>query len=50
LIEKTHGWRVSRGTRREFIFEKVADVEASVEDVLAAYRDHVTQTADQAGY
>ncbi|MEP4198113.1 MAG: PriCT-2 domain-containing protein [Aliishimia sp.] len=50
LIEKTHGWRVSRGPRREFIFEKVADVEASVEDVLAAYRDHVTQTADQAGY
>lgn len=50
LIEKTHGWRVSRGPRREFIFEKVTDVDASVEDVLAAYRDHVTQTADQAGY
>lgn len=50
LIERTHGWRVTRGQRREFIFEKVADVEASVEDVLAAYRDHVTATATEAGY
>lgn len=50
LIEKTHGWRVTRGQRREFIFEKVADVEASFEDVLAVYRDHVTATATEAGF
>ena len=50
LIEKTHGWRVTRGQRREFIFEKVEDVEASVEDVLAAYRDHVMATATEAGF
>lgn len=50
LIEKTHGWRVTRGLRREFIFDKVADVEASVEDVLAAYREYVAGTVSEAGY
>lgn len=50
LIEKTHGWRVTRGQRREFNFEKLADVEASVEDVLAAFRDHVAAAATEAGY
>jgi len=49
LIEKTHGWRVNRGRNRQFIFEKVADVEASADDVLAMYRDHVAQTATDAG-
>ncbi len=49
LIEKTHGWRVSRGRNRQFVFEKVADVEASIEDVLAAYREHMSKTLDQAG-
>lgn len=49
LIEKTHGWRVSRGRRREFIFEKVADVEASAEDVLEAYRAHQLALTEPAG-
>ena len=49
LIEKTHGWRVSRGRNRQFIFEKVEDVEASVEDVLSAYREHLAQSVTDAG-
>lgn len=48
LLERTHGWRITRGHNREFIFEKVADVEASVEDVMAAYRDHMANTTTQA--
>ena len=50
LIEKTHGWRVTRGRHREFIFEKVEDVEVSAEDVLAAYREHQNSLTEAAGY
>jgi hypothetical protein len=44
LIEKTHGWRITRGARREFIFEKVADVEVTAEDVLSMYREQMAST------
>ena len=48
LIEKTHGWRVSRSRNRGFIFEKVMDIEASVEDVLSAYREHLASLTTKA--
>lgn len=49
LLEKAHGWRVSRGRRREFIFERVAVVEATVEDMLEMVREHQARIMDQAG-
>ncbi|AQS48749.1 hypothetical protein BMG03_13805 [Thioclava nitratireducens] len=50
LLEKAHGWRVSRGRHREFIFEKVDDVEATAEDVMTMMREHQVRIADEAGY
>lgn len=50
LLEKAQGWRVSRGRHREFIFEKVATVEATAEDILALMRDHQNGIADAAGF
>lgn len=50
LLEKAHGWRVSRGRHREFIFEKVAKVEATADDILALMRDHQNGIADAAGF
>jgi hypothetical protein len=42
LLEKTMGWRVSRGHNREFIFEKVEDVEAPADDIIAMMRAATT--------
>lgn len=50
LLEKAHGWRVSRGRHREFIFEKVAKVEATADDIIALMRDHQNGIADAAGF
>lgn len=50
LIEKAHGWRVTRGPRREFIFEKVNDVEASADAVLEMFKEYQSRAADEAGY
>lgn len=50
LLEKTHGWRVTRGRRREFIFEKVANVEVDIDDVMEMARAHQGRLADQAGF
>jgi hypothetical protein len=48
LIEKTHGWRVTRGRRREFVFEKVEDGRATADDVLALFREQQAATLDPA--
>nr|WP_105513000.1 PriCT-2 domain-containing protein [Defluviimonas denitrificans] len=48
LIEKTHGWRMTRGHNREFVFEKVEDVEASVEDIIAMHKQHMAELTTQA--
>ncbi|WP_162798016.1 TOTE conflict system archaeo-eukaryotic primase domain-containing protein [Sulfitobacter sp. JL08] len=44
LLRKSTGWSVTRGHDREFIFEKVEDVEASAEDVFAMAEKYARQS------
>jgi len=49
LLRKATGWAVTRGHDREFIFEKVEDVEASADDVFAMAERYARQREDDAG-
>lgn len=50
LLEKSNGWRVTRGHNREFIFEKVSDSVANVEDYMEKMREHQNARADAANF